>query len=144
MRPLLVANSMMFFVLAVLHLFWAMGGSWALDSVIPSNSNGRKIFKVKSIGTFMIAVVLLVFVMIDISYCGWIIEASSNKYIHLGILLIAILFLLRAIGDFRYIGFFKKYKNTPFAKKDLVLFSPICLFLSISHALAYWAKESSF
>lgn len=128
---------MVFFVLAVLHLFWAMGGSWALESVIPSNSNGRKIFKVKSFATFMIAIALLAFVMIDMSYCGWILENRSNKYIQFGVLFIAILFLLRAIGDFRYIGFFKKYKNTPFDKKDLFLFSPVCLFISLSHALAY-------
>jgi hypothetical protein len=51
-----------------------------------------------------------------ITYGGWIIPA---------------IFLLRAIGDFRYIGFFKKVKNTDFGKRDTKYFSPLCLILGI-------------
>jgi len=34
---------------------------------------------------------------------------------------------LRAIGEFKYLGFFKKIKNTEFAIADSKLFSPLSL-----------------
>lgn len=136
---LLAANAAIFLVLAMLHIYWAIGGTWALNLVIPVNSNGRKVIKPQSIGTFVIAIVLLLFVVVDLSYCRWIFDVSGNPYIRYGIFFVAILFLLRAIGDFRYVGFSKKYKKTEFAKWDYLLFSPLCLVISISHGLAYWA-----
>jgi len=51
-----------------------------------------------------------------LSICGWAIPA---------------IFLLRALGDFRYVGFFKKVKTTPFAKADTKFFSPLCLMLGL-------------
>lgn len=135
---------MLFFVLALLHVYWAIGGSWAKNLVIPVNSNGRKIFKPQSVSTFFVAIILLLCTMVDLSYCGLIMGDSRNQYTRFAISFIALLFLLRAIGDFRYIGFFKKYKNAPFAKIDYIIFSPLCLFIAMSHALAYWTKESPF
>ena len=40
-------------------------------------------------------------------------------------------FFLRALGDFKYIGFFKKIRNTSFAKSDTWFFSPLCLLISL-------------
>jgi len=42
-------------------------------------------------------------------------------------LLIAVAFFFRAVGDFNYVGFFKKVKNTGFAKRDNRYYSPLCL-----------------
>jgi hypothetical protein len=36
-------------------------------------------------------------------------------------------FILRAIGEFNYVGFFKKIKHTEFAKADSKIFSPLSL-----------------
>jgi hypothetical protein len=47
-----------------------------------------------------------------------------------GTWLISLLFLLRTIGDFRYVGFFKSVTDTSFAHWDTVLFSPLCLFMA--------------
>ena len=44
---------------------------------------------------------------------------------------IAIIFILRAIGDFKYLGFFKKINHSDFAKSDTKLFSPLCLTIGI-------------
>ena len=37
---------------------------------------------------------------------------------HYGLWIIASLFMLRAIGEFKYVGFFKKYKHIQFGKND--------------------------
>ena len=55
---------------------------------------------------------------------GWLL-----KY---GLWIIAALFLLRAIGEFKYVGFFKKVNTTKFAKMDTKYYSPLCLFIAIS------------
>ncbi|KRE83053.1 hypothetical protein ASG89_13045 [Paenibacillus sp. Soil766] len=43
--------------------------------------------------------------------------------------------VLRAIGDFKYLGFFKKVKHTSFSYYDTRFYSPLCLFLAISFLL---------
>lgn len=38
---------------------------------------------------------------------------------------------LRAIGEFRLVGFFKRVRGTRFAQLDTLAFSPLCLLLSV-------------
>ncbi|WP_281635816.1 DUF3995 domain-containing protein [Flavobacterium marginilacus] len=38
---------------------------------------------------------------------------------------------MRAIGDFNYVGFFKKIKLAKFGKNDTKYFSPLCLIIGI-------------
>ena len=54
----------------------------------------------------------------------------SNYYINLGWIL-SVIFIIRAIGDFNFLGFFKKRKNTPFAIYDTIYFSPLCLVFGV-------------
>ena len=49
-------------------------------------------------------------------YVGWVISS---------------IFILRSIGDFKYIGFFKKLKTSKFGKMDSKLFSPLCLTIGL-------------
>ncbi|WP_317130658.1 DUF3995 domain-containing protein [Psychroserpens sp. NJDZ02] len=45
--------------------------------------------------------------------------------------MIPLIFLLIAIGEFKYIGFFKSIKKTDFGKLDTKLLSPLCLIIAI-------------
>jgi hypothetical protein len=45
---------------------------------------------------------------------------------------VGVVFLLRAIGDFRLIGVFKRVRGTPFARWDSRLFSPLCVALGLA------------
>jgi Protein of unknown function (DUF3995) len=49
-----------------------------------------------------------------------------------GIYAIGAIFLLRALGDFKYVGFFKSIKNTEFGRLDTQFYAPLCLYLGIS------------
>ncbi|MBK7465824.1 MAG: DUF3995 domain-containing protein [Saprospiraceae bacterium] len=51
---------------------------------------------------------------------------------------IAILFIVRAIGDFQYVGFFKKIKHSLFAEYDTNYFSPLCLIIGILAILLHY------
>jgi len=69
------------------------------------------------------AVYLLIYIgLIPIQLSHWL-----SKY---GIWLITVVFSLRAVGDFKYIGFFKKVKGTDFANRDTLFYSPICIVIA--------------
>jgi len=48
---------------------------------------------------------------------------------------LAALFLIRAVGEFRYVGFFKSVRDTRFATWDSWLFSPLCLLIAVLCAI---------
>ena len=46
--------------------------------------------------------------------------------------------LVRAIGDFGYVGFFKRKGGNPFARLDTRVYSPLCLLLAAGTLAASW------
>lgn len=56
-----------------------------------------------------------------------------------GVWAVAGLFALRALGDFRYVGFFKKINHTHFAHMDSRYYSPLCVWLALSSAYIGWS-----
>ena len=46
--------------------------------------------------------------------------------------------LARAIGDFGYVGFFKRKGGDPFARLDTRVYSPLCLLLAAGTLAASW------
>jgi hypothetical protein len=43
---------------------------------------------------------------------------------------------LRAIGDFRYVGFFKRIRDSKFARLDTLAYSPLCAALAVLIGIA--------
>jgi hypothetical protein len=127
-----------FFLLGLLHVYWALGGKWAVGAVIPTNTNGRKLFNPGSLGTLIVALGLLLFMMTDLNYSGLIAFDFSKNITRYGILGICIIFLMRAVGDFNNVGFTKQRTQSEFAKMDTRFYSPLCLFIAITHCQAYW------
>ncbi len=130
-------NAFIFFLLAALHLYWAVGVGETMDATLPTDSNGRKLFRPGRMITLVVALGLMAFGLCNMVYAGWLDSNLEQKYIHCAILLIAILFLLRAIGDFRYIGITKRHKQSRFARWDTYLYTPLCFTLAITHWQLY-------
>jgi hypothetical protein len=118
-------------LLAFLHFYWVLGGQWGFAAAVPTKENGERVLhpgKVDSaivglglsaFGFFYLFLSELVSIRLPdwvFDYGGWIIPA---------------IFLLRAMGDFKYIGFFKKVKSTRFGRLDTKYFSPLCLGIGI-------------
>ena len=57
--------------------------------------------------------------------------------------IIPIIFLLRAIGEFKYVGFFKSVKKTDFGKLDTKFFSPLCLIIGIFGIANFMLRATS-
>ncbi|MGR6127766.1 DUF3995 domain-containing protein [Paenibacillus sp. SER-28] len=56
-------------------------------------------------------------------------EPFFSTFHSYGVGLLSCVFILRSIGDFKWVGFFKRKKGTVFAKWDTVLYSPLCFLL---------------
>jgi hypothetical protein len=41
----------------------------------------------------------------------------------------------RAVGEFKYVGFFKRVRGSRFARLDTLLYSPLCLLLAVGVTL---------
>lgn len=118
------------FFLSGLHIYWMLGGKKGTLAVIPSNGL-KPLFRPRKTGTGMVAGAL--------AFAGWMVlelgVVDSQRFPDWLLTcvgwILSIVFILRAIGDFTWVGFFKKKKGTLFAKWDNALFSPLCLFLGI-------------
>lgn len=131
-------NITIFFLLAFLHFYWAFGGAKGRNVSIPTDSNGRKLFNPSFTVTIFIAVGFIFFAAVNLAYQNLMNLATEENYPRYGMLFISIIFLLRTIGDFNYIGLTKTHKQSKFAKMDSLLYIPFCLFLAITHFTSYW------
>jgi len=69
---------------------------------------------------------------------GWIGTTLPRTVFRLMTFVISLLFLMRAIGDFRLVGFFKPASDSSFAYWDSRLFSPLCLFIALAAFIVMW------
>jgi hypothetical protein len=123
-----------FITLSGIHIYWALGGKWGASVAIPSIEGNKKVFEPGPFATLIVAFGLFFFAAIVYFNAfetgimsNWVLNIILTK----GLWLIMIVFLLRAIGEFKYVGFFKKVKDTSFGKADAQLFTPLCLGISL-------------
>lgn len=118
------------FLLSALHFYWVMGGRWGFANALPTNVKGDRVLNPKKVDSALVSLVLL-------SFAGYYLNnilgyAQLPTWIDaLTEWIVPIIFLIRAVGDFNYVGFFKKVKRTPFGRLDSRYFSPLCLLLSL-------------
>jgi hypothetical protein len=119
-----------FAVLALLHIYWAAGGRFAAEVTVPE-VNGRPTFLPSVAATLLVAAALLMAMLVILGQLGvW--GGWLPKWIFtLGTWVIGLLFFIRAIGDFKLIGFFKRVHDSGFAWWDTRLYSPLCLLISL-------------
>lgn len=120
-----------FTTLSFIHFYWLFGGKWGLEKVIPTKDNETSALSIPKFATLIVALVLLLFGLIYLVKSGFINVPIPNLVTTYGYWIIPAIFILRAIGDFKYVGFFKKIKNTEFAKTDSKWFAPLCLTIGI-------------
>lgn len=126
--------------LSFVHVYWAFGGEWGVAAAVPTKENGEKLFKPSVLATLLVAVGLLSVGLYILAQSNWIIVELPNWLKEYGLLLIVAIFGFRAVGDFHYVGFFKKHKQTDFGKYDTMYYSPLCLFIAILTMFLYILK----
>ncbi len=120
-----------FVLISGLHFYWAAGGKWAIENVVPRDEQGKPVLKTGVVASIVVGLGLLFFAMYYLLVAGFV-EFTLPEIIltPLGWIIPSI-FLLRAIGDFKYVGFTKKIKNTTFARLDSAYFARLCLFIAL-------------
>jgi hypothetical protein len=132
MTALATVNSVVFFLLGTLHFYWAVGGKWATDDVVPTKPTGEKLFNTSALSCVIVGSGLWLFAFVHVVNARLIFVNTTPPVIHYATLAMGIIFLVRFVGDFKWVGIFKKVNNTSFGKNDTLYYAPLCLFLSLS------------
>ena len=127
-----LTNILILLAISGIHFFWAFGGHWGADAAIPTNKEGKIMLSPDVFATLIVAFGVLAMALLHLEKVQIISLPIPNWINTYGLKIIAGIFLIRAIGEFRYVGFFKKIKNTKFANLDTKYYSPLCLILSIN------------
>lgn len=127
------ATAGIFLGLCMLHIYWALRRSSASAAVIPFH-NGKPLFTPIPAATLLVALALLVCALLVLGMLGILRFGLPDWLLRIGVWGVAAAFLLRAIGDFRYLGLFKTVRNTAFARNDSWFYSPLCILIAISCA----------
>ena len=121
----------LFTSLGLIHFYWLFGGKWGLKQAVPTKSKGEKAMDPPKVATALVGIGLMLFGGLYLIKSGLLSIQIPNWLTLYGGWIIPSLFLVRAIGDFNYIGLFKKVKDTEFAKADSKLFVPLCLLIGV-------------
>ena len=122
---------LIFLFLSTMHFYWAFGGRWGSQAVFPTTDDSIKPKMPGVLATIIVAVALLLmglFILSQTAVFNITIPLSINKY---GLWFLVAIFIIRAIGEFNYLGFFKKIKHTKFGYNDTKYYSPLCLLIGI-------------
>jgi len=117
------------FILALIHLYWLFG-EVGMNQALPTNEQGERLLNP---GKFLTLVV--VFVLLGFAWVSYMLDMPHGLWVELMGWGLAILFFLRAVGDFKIVGLFKKIKSTEFSRYDTWLYVPLCFFISLSFVM---------
>ncbi len=137
-----ILNGVVLLFLSLVHFYWATGKVRGFEAALPTTPEGDPLIKPTRRDCVVVGAGLLLFSLFYLFSLG---EAIS--FIPPGIRVVVgwgipLIFLLRAIGEFRYVGFFKSINSTPFARRDTRLYSPLCVFIAVVGFMAEWLKNS--
>ena len=120
-------------LIALVHVYWALGGRIAKSAALPE-IDGRPAFTPRGPLTLLVAAALSLAALL-LAVTGGVLEVplprSGLRLLTFGL---ALVFVARAIGDFRLVGFFKRVKGSRFATLDSLIFAPLCLLLGLAAA----------
>ncbi len=131
LKAVILFGSLVMLFIAGLHFYWAMGGEKLSENVLPERPDGGKLFRPSPVGTFAVGLVLLT-VAVSISAPMF----MSGLEVFWIRIVASVIFFIRFVGDFRYVGLFKKMKSSGFARYDTLVYTPLSLFFAVSCLLS--------
>jgi len=124
-------NFTVLLLLSLIHFSWGLGGKWGFEAALPTKEDGERVLNPKPLDSLVVGFGLLFFASFHFVRVGIVELPLPSWMMQSGLWVIGAVFLLRAMGDFKYIGFFKKVTSTPFAEKDSKFYSPLCLGIGV-------------
>ena len=100
--------------------------------------NGEPLFRPGVGGTLVVALLLAVAAMLVLERAALGPGVFPRRLSFWGSWGVAIALVGRAIGDFNYLGFFKRPRETRFARLDARIYSPLALALGMGAGVVAW------
>ena len=126
--------SSVFVVLALWHFYIALTPRSGVTGAVPSVA-GKPLFVPSRRATVAVGVVLVLFAALVAATAGIVatgLPAAALSWLSYAL---AAGLLARAVGEFRYVGFFKRVRDSKFARLDTLVYSPLCVLLAVGVAL---------
>lgn len=136
-----VALIAVFACLSLVHVYWLCGGRVGRLAAIPE-MDGKPIFHPSAWATLVVAIGLVLCALLIAATAGVLTLPLSHAVLSWLTRALSVVLLLRAIGDFRFVGFFKRTRNSRFARLDTAVYSPLCLALAIGSAIVGFASHA--
>lgn len=130
-----------FLCLSLLHFYWLLGGRVGLHAAIPE-IDGKPAFQPSATATLVVAIGLALCALLIAATAGVLTLPLPHSVLAWLTRALAFVLLLRAIGDFRLVGFFKRIRSSRFARLDTAVYSPLCLVLAIGTSMIGFAAHS--
>ncbi len=137
MTTLAYVVAAIFGALGALHILWALGVRTGSGAVLPER-DGVPLMTPGPFVTLVVAALLLTAGLLVLTRVGLGPARLSASLSTTGVWGVAVVMIARAVGDFRYVGFFKRVRGTRFAAWDTRVYSPLTLALGLAcGAIAY-------
>jgi hypothetical protein len=119
-----------FISIAALHISWALASGRTSSSrigvVVPTRLDGTPLFRPGRTATLGVALLLIIAGLLVLQQGGILTLPGRAVAYRLGIWLLGAVLVLRTVGDFRYVGMFKRERRTRFAARDTRVYTPLC------------------
>jgi len=125
---------LVFVTLALWHFRMALWPTFGASGAVPTVA-GKPLFVPSPWATGLVGVVLLLFACLVGATAGLLEIGIPVRVLSWLCDALALGLLARAIGEFKYLGFFKRVRDSKFARLDTLLYSPLCLLLAVGVAL---------
>jgi hypothetical protein len=123
-----------FVALALWHFYMVLAPSRGVSGAVPS-VEGKPLFMPSTRATVAVGIALLSFAGLVAATAGFVALPIPRLVLVWLCYGLALGLLARAIGEFKYVGFFKRVRGSRFARLDTMVYSPLCLLLAIGVAL---------
>lgn len=120
--------------LSFIHVYWLFGGRVGQRAAI-LEIDGKPVFQPSTLSTLVVAMGLALCAVVIAGTAGLLVLPLSQTALAWMTRALAVVLLLRVIGDFRLVGFCKRIRHTRFARLDTAVYSPLCLALAIGAAI---------
>ena len=126
--PIIVCST--FIVLALWHFYMAVRSHPGFAAAVPG-VDGKPLFMPTKKMTIAVGVALLLFTLLVAATAGLLLPGVPEMLLTWLCYALALALFARAIGDFKYVGFFKRVRDSRFAGLDTLLCLPLCLLLAV-------------
>jgi hypothetical protein len=133
-HPFALTVCLAFGVLALWHFYMALMPGSGEGGAVPS-VKGKPLFVPSRKSTVAVGVVLLLFAGLVAATAGIVSVGLPRVALSWLSYVLAFGLLARGVGDFRYVGLFKRVRGTKFATLDTLVYSPLCLLLAAGVAI---------